>query len=72
MDIRQSALMIRDAVDRWEVDGDDERLVNEVIDPWIRTVINSTGGEPKVAEPCWAEERHFEYGSCTVCGFVAS
>lgn len=32
---REAAQMIRDACDRWEADGDDERLVNDVLDPWI-------------------------------------
>ena len=37
---REAAQMIRDACDRWEVDGDDERLVNEVLDPWTSRVLN--------------------------------
>jgi hypothetical protein len=39
---REMASSIRDAIDRWEVDGDDERLVNEVIDPWINRTLAST------------------------------
>lgn len=35
--------MIRDAVDRWEADGDDERLVNEVLDPWISKHLRGGG-----------------------------
>ena len=37
---REAAQMIRDACDRWEVDGDDERLVNDVLDPWTGRVLN--------------------------------
>ena len=37
---RAAAQMIRDACDRWEVDGDDERLVNDVLDPWTSRVLN--------------------------------
>ena len=37
---REAAQMIRDACDRWEVDGDDERLVNEVLDPWTSRALN--------------------------------
>lgn len=36
---REAAQMIRDACDRWEVDGDDERLVNEVLDPWTSRIL---------------------------------
>lgn len=38
--LRNAAQMIRDACDRWEVDGDDERLVNEVLDPWTTRTLN--------------------------------
>lgn len=38
---REAAQMIRDACDRWEVDGDDERLVNDVLDPWTTRILNS-------------------------------
>ena len=38
---REAAQMIRDACDRWEVDGDDERLVNDVLDPWVSRVLNA-------------------------------
>lgn len=37
---REAAQMIRDACDRWEVDGDDERLVNDVLDPWTTRILN--------------------------------
>lgn len=37
---REAAQMIRDACDQWEADGDDERLVNEVLDPWTSRVLN--------------------------------
>lgn len=36
---RIAALRIRDAVDEWEASGDDEKLVNETIDPWISSVL---------------------------------
>lgn len=39
--VRQAAQMIREACDRWEVDGDDERLVNEVLDPWTSDILDS-------------------------------
>lgn len=38
--LRDAAQMIRDACDRWEVDGDDERLVNDVLDPWTTRALN--------------------------------
>ena len=29
---------IEEALDRWEVDGDDEQLVTDVIDPWLEKI----------------------------------
>ena len=34
---------IRPALDRWEADGDDERLVNEVLDPLINRIEREAG-----------------------------
>lgn len=34
-DRKQIARMLRDGADEWEATGDDEKFVNEVVDPFI-------------------------------------
>jgi hypothetical protein len=37
------AVRIREALDQWEASGDDEFLVNNVLDPWASEVIEKEG-----------------------------
>lgn len=42
--LRDAGRMLRAACDRWEVDGDAERLVADGIDPWIARTIEKEAG----------------------------
>lgn len=39
--LRGFAVPLRAAVDEWEASGDDERLVNDFIDPWLVAILDS-------------------------------